>query len=239
MFLCISLNNNSIVTFKLQGVISKLNVCVSKCLCLCVCVFVCLCICSAAMSCCVRKNLHCPMFYHREQDQHDHLTMCFHVYVFATALIHWGRMTHICVSNLTVTGLDDGLSPGRCQAIIWTNDGILLFRPSGTNFSENLIEILTCVWKCRLKNGDHFVSASMCLKCIWKQRLKSSIIMIMNKIHIDKCPHHPSRHVISDYICSPKPLYELGIVPVKQKYNLTRARFLCVAEQGLRQCEKN
>ena len=62
----------------------------------------------------------------------------------------------------------------------------------------------------------------------------------MNKIQIDICPHHPSRHVTLDYICSPKLLYELdGIVPVKQKYNLTRTRFLCVAEQGLRQCEKN
>ena len=29
----------------------------------------------------------------------------------------------------------------RCQAIIWTNDGILLIGPLGTNFSEILIEI--------------------------------------------------------------------------------------------------
>ena len=34
---------------------------------------------------------------------------------------HWGRMPHICVSKLTVIGLDNGLSPGRRQAIIWTN----------------------------------------------------------------------------------------------------------------------
>ena len=34
---------------------------------------------------------------------------------------------------------DDGLSPGRRQAIIWNNDGILLIRPLGTNFSEILI----------------------------------------------------------------------------------------------------
>ena len=52
-------------------------------------------------------------------------------------------MTHICVSRLTVTGSDNGLSPGRRQAIIWTNAGILLIGPLGTNFSENLIEILT------------------------------------------------------------------------------------------------
>ena len=52
-------------------------------------------------------------------------------------------MTHICVSRLTVTGSDNGLSPGRRQAIIWTIAGILLIGPLGTNFSENLIEILT------------------------------------------------------------------------------------------------
>ena len=58
-------------------------------------------------------------------------------------LTHWGRVTHICVSRLTITGSDNGLSPGRCQAIIWTNARLLLIGPLGTNFSENLIEILT------------------------------------------------------------------------------------------------
>ena len=58
-------------------------------------------------------------------------------------LTHWGRATHICVGNLTIIGSDNGLSPGRRQAIIWTNAGILLIRPFGTNFNEMLIEILT------------------------------------------------------------------------------------------------
>ena len=31
---------------------------------------------------------------------------------------------HICVSKLTIIGSDHGLSPGRRQAIIWTNAGI-------------------------------------------------------------------------------------------------------------------
>ena len=56
-------------------------------------------------------------------------------------LIHWGRVTHICVSTPTTNGSDNGWSPGRRQAIIWTNDGILLIWPLGTNFSEILIEI--------------------------------------------------------------------------------------------------
>ena len=46
-------------------------------------------------------------------------------------------MTHVCVSKLTIIVSDNGLSPDRRQAIIWTNAGILLDRPSGTNFSRN------------------------------------------------------------------------------------------------------
>ena len=58
-------------------------------------------------------------------------------------LTHWGRVTHICVRKLTIIGSDNVLSPGRRQAIIWTNAGILLIGPLGTNFSEILIEIQT------------------------------------------------------------------------------------------------
>ena len=56
-------------------------------------------------------------------------------------------MTHICVSTLTNIGLDNGLSPDRHQAIIWTNAGILLIEPLGTNFSEILIEVLKISFK--------------------------------------------------------------------------------------------
>ena len=58
-----------------------------------------------------------------------------------TELTHWDRVTHICVVKLTIIGLDNGLSPGRRQAITWTNVGILFIGPLGTNFSEMLIEI--------------------------------------------------------------------------------------------------
>ena len=56
-------------------------------------------------------------------------------------LTHWGRVTHICIRKLYNHGSDNGLSPGWHQAIIWTNAGILLIGPLGTNFSEILIEI--------------------------------------------------------------------------------------------------
>ena len=62
-------------------------------------------------------------------------------------LTHWGRVTHMCVSKLTIIGSDNGLSPGRRQAIIWTNAVILLIGPLGTDFSENVIEIYTFSFK--------------------------------------------------------------------------------------------
>ena len=49
-------------------------------------------------------------------------------------------MTHICVGNLTIIGSDNGLSPSRHQAIIWTNIGILLIEPLGANFNQIVIE---------------------------------------------------------------------------------------------------
>ena len=64
-----------------------------------------------------------------------------------TRLTHWGRVTDICVGNLTIIGSDNGLSPGRRQAITWTNVGILLIRPLGTKFSEKVIEIHTFSFK--------------------------------------------------------------------------------------------
>ena len=52
------------------------------------------------------------------------------------SLTHWGRVTHICVGRLAIIGSDNGLSPEWRQAIMWTNAGILLFVPLGTNFGE-------------------------------------------------------------------------------------------------------
>ena len=43
---------------------------------------------------------------------------------------------HICVGNLTINGSYNSLSPGRRQAIIRTNAGILLIGPLETYFNE-------------------------------------------------------------------------------------------------------
>ena len=54
---------------------------------------------------------------------------------------HWGPVTHLCITKSIIIGSNNGLSPGQRQAIIWTNDGILLIWPLGINFTEMLIEI--------------------------------------------------------------------------------------------------
>ena len=80
-------------------------------------------------------------------DQEPVLGICWDVQSDIILLTHWGRVTHICVSNLTIIVLDNGLSPGRRQAIIWTNAEILLIGPLGTNFSEIWIVIHTFSFK--------------------------------------------------------------------------------------------
>ena len=59
-----------------------------------------------------------------------------------------GAEWHIYASvNEAVIGADDSLSPCQRQSIIWTNAGILLIGPLGTNFSEILIKIYTFSFK--------------------------------------------------------------------------------------------
>ena len=62
-------------------------------------------------------------------------------------LTHWGGVTHKCDSKLTIIGSDNGLSPGRRQAFIYTNAGVLLIGPLGKNLSEIVIEIVVFSFK--------------------------------------------------------------------------------------------
>ena len=50
--------------------------------------------------------------------------------------------TYASVNSVNI-GSDNGLLPIQCQAIIWTNAGILLIGHLGTNFSEISVEIHT------------------------------------------------------------------------------------------------
>ena len=65
------------------------------------------------------------------------------IYFSFVVLTHWGRVTHICVGNLTIIVSDNGWSPDRRQAIIGTNAGVLSIEPLGINFSEISMEIQT------------------------------------------------------------------------------------------------
>ena len=58
---------------------------------------------------CIFLGIYCSIFFHR----------------FRIRSIRWGKVTHICVIELTIIDSDNGLSPGWHQAIIWTNAGIL------------------------------------------------------------------------------------------------------------------
>ena len=82
-------------------------------------------------------------------------------------------MTQICVSKFAIIGSDNGWSPIRRQAIIWTNAGILLIRTLGTNFSEILIQIHT------------FSNKKMNLKMSsWKSRLFCVGLNVLTLQHI-------------------------------------------------------
>ena len=63
------------------------------------------------------------------------------IWFFPFQLTHWGRVTYICVGNLTVIGSGNDLSSARRQVIIWNNAEILLIGPLGINWSKILIEI--------------------------------------------------------------------------------------------------
>ena len=64
------------------------------------------------------------------------------IYHFIYWLIEAKWRVYVSV-NQTIISSDNGLSPNRRQAIIWTNAVLLLIRPFRTNFSEILIKIQT------------------------------------------------------------------------------------------------
>ena len=81
-------------------------------------------------------------------------------------LTHWGRVAHICVSKLTIIGSDNGLSPGRRQAIYlnqcWNIVNLNLRNKIQWNLKRNSY-IFIQENAFRLRNGVHFISVSMWL----------------------------------------------------------------------------
>ena len=104
-------------------------------------------------------------------------------------LTHWERVTHICVSKLTIIGSDNGLSPGRREVIIWTYDGTLLIGHLETNFSEILIEIHTFLFKNVVRKMVVILSRSQCVKHWW---LMAHIYASMNRVFFGSATRLPS-----------------------------------------------
>ena len=76
------------------------------------------------------------------------------------------RPSDTYMHEISIIGSDNGLSPDRHQAIIWTNADLLFLGSKGTNSMKFEWKFETfhsrkCVWKCHLRNGGQFVSASM------------------------------------------------------------------------------
>ena len=103
---------------------------------------------------------------------------------------------HICIGNLTTIASDNGLVPAWCQAITWTNAGILLIRSLGTNFSGIISKIHTfSLKKIHLKMS----SAKWWPSCLGLNVLTDcSLVMSYGIIHL--CQHRiragPSQYPI-------------------------------------------
>ena len=93
-------------------------------------------------------------------------------------------------------GLDNGLSPVRRQAIIWTNAGTLLIWSLGTNFSEILIAIEAFSLK---KMHLKISSAKGRPFCLGLNVLKSKSIATSEAEGLTICfVGHRSRHNIAE-----------------------------------------
>ena len=80
--------------------------------------------------------------------------------------------SHISVGKLTIIGSDNGLSPGRRQAIIWTNVGILLI--------SEIREILIKFKKMPLKISKW---RPFCLSLNVLTRISSALLPVFQSIY--------------------------------------------------------
>ena len=85
--------------------------------------------------------------------------LLFIMFAIFSTLSHWGRVTYICVGNLTIIASDNGSSPShylnQCWIIV---DWALRKKVQWKNNQNSFIFIKEMHWKSRLQN----VSASTC-----------------------------------------------------------------------------
>ena len=136
----------------------------------------------------------------------------------------WGRVTHM-VRKLAKVGSDNGLSPNRRQAIIWTSVILLLIGSLGTSFRKIWIKIqqfsykkinlkmLSAKWQpfclslnvmlllLSMKRGSfkcwmHFLSLH------WRVRLAFDLVRLLKMKYNWKCmPNHLTKFCVSYKLC--------------------------------------
>ena len=130
-------------------------------------------------------------------------------------------MTHICVSNPTIIGSDNGLSPSRRQTIILTNAEILLIGPLGTNFSGISKENLSITIK-----GESLIFENGWFSLQWRYNKRASV---SSPQRLDCLPNRLFRHRSKKNQSSPWLAYVRGIhrwtMNSKHKWPVTRTMF--------------
>ena len=95
--------------------------------------------------------------YYTYNEAHRHFDQCYSpgkmIFIDQYCLTHWGRVTHICVGNLTIIGSDNGLSApshylNQCWNIVnWTLRNKFQWncnRNSNIFIQENAFENIVC-----------------------------------------------------------------------------------------------
>ena len=137
-------------------------------------------------------SLESALFHHRGSCKIAYYNSSHNIWECWWNITHWGQVMHICVRKLTIIGSDNGLSPGRHQAIIRTNDGKLLIVPLRTNISEILIVIHT------------FSLKIMHLKMLsgnWRPfRLGLNVIILWSLVKIIAVSPHERQNIIIQWM---------------------------------------
>ena len=130
--------------------------------------------------CCIesKQNLHSISLWHHEKDTPFALLWIHvgnHILLMdsqhnGSAISSFNLLRHICVSRLIIIGSDNGLPPGRRQAMIWTNAWILLIGPLGANYIEILLVIHIFSFKkmhFTMLPRKGILSRPQCLECVF------------------------------------------------------------------------
>ena len=88
---------------------------------------------------------------------------------------------YICVGNLTIDVSDNGLSPRRHRAIIWTTAEILLIWPLRTNLSE--------IWENFIWNSNIFIEENLFKNVVCDMLSIPSQPQCINSLNPDKIVH--------------------------------------------------